>query len=82
MYRLKGVVAVDSRAAVRRYVINLVGTSIHVAAAREPAPEDATTSHLVAIGMHLESDEVRARLASALVPGSASDGGLRRLQRY
>lgn len=82
VYRLKGVVAVDSRAAVRRYVINLVGTSIHVAAAREPAPEDATTSHLVAIGMHLESDEVRARLASALAPGSASAGGLRRLQRY
>ena len=58
VYRLKGVVAVGYRATIRRYVVNLVGTSIHVAG----APPTATTgipNHLVAIGVHLDSDEVR-----------------------
>ncbi len=78
VYRLKGVVAVNSPAAVRRYVVNLVGSSIHVA----KAPADATANHLVAIGMHLDAADVRAQLVRALQPGSASAGGLRRLQRY
>ena len=39
VYRLKGVVAVRYRATSRHYVVNLVGTSIHVAG----APADATT---------------------------------------
>ena len=39
VYRLKGVVAVRYRATVRHYVVNLVGTSIHVAG----APPTATT---------------------------------------
>ena len=78
VYRLKGVVAVNSRAAVRRYVVNLVGTTVHVAA----APERADANHLVAIGMHLDVEEVRARVGIALAPGSSSAGGLKRLQRY
>ncbi len=78
VYRLKGVIEVNSRAAVRRYVVNLVGTTIHLA----KAPESASANYLVAIGMHLDPDDVRARLVHALQPGSASAGGLRRLQRY
>lgn len=78
VYRLKGVVEVNARAAVRRYVVNLVGTDVHVA----KAPAGADANNLVAIGMHLDVDDVRARLAAALTPGAASAGGLRRLQRY
>ena len=58
VYRLKGVVAVRYRTGDRHYVVNLVGTTIHVA----PARLEHTGSHLVAIGMHLDADDVRARL--------------------
>ena len=83
VYRLKGVVAVGYRATTRRYVVNLVGTSIHVAG----APPTATTgipNHLVAIGVHLDSDEVRDRLRDAVrsQANAASASGIRRLQRY
>ena len=78
VYRLKGVIEVNSRTAVRRYVVNLVGTTIHLA----KAPDSASANHLVAIGMQLAADDVRAQLVHALQPGSASAGGLRRLQRY
>ena len=83
VYRLKGVVAVGYRATTRRYVVNLVGTSIHVAG----APPTATTgipNHLVAIGVHLDSDEVRARMSTVLQSRAElpSARGIRRLQRY
>ncbi len=64
VYRLKGVVAVRYRASSRNYVVNLVGTSIHVAA----APAGTAANHLVAIGIHLDIDEVRARVHTALQP--------------
>ena len=83
LYRLKGVVAVRYRATVRRYVVNLVGTSIHVAGA-PPTAAAGVGNHLVAIGMHLEVDDVRTRIRSALQPhaGAASARGIRRLQQY
>ena len=82
-YRLKGVVAVRYRATVRHYVVNLGGTSIHVAG----APPTATTgipNHLVAIGVHLDSDEVRTRMSTALQSRAElpSARGIRRLQQY
>jgi G3E family GTPase len=75
VYRLKGTIAVRSRA----YVVHLVGTSIHVAA----APPTARANCLVAIGTHFDEAEVRARLEAALRPHDGPVApGLRRLQRY
>jgi G3E family GTPase len=80
VYRLKGTVAVRYRGAVRSYVVNLVGPSIHIAT----APSTATPNCLVAIGMHLDADGVRGRLDDALRPhdGPAPASAVRRLQRY
>jgi G3E family GTPase len=80
VYRMKGTVAVRYRSAVRRYVVNVVGPSVHVA----PAPASAVGNALVAIGMELDVDAVRARLRSALEPITepAAAQGLRRLQRH
>ena len=80
VYRLKGTVAVRYRATARVYVVNVVGPSIHIAA----APPGATANGLVAIGMGLDVDAVRERLRSALAPiaGAAPAAGIRRLQRY
>lgn len=80
VYRLKGTIAVRYRAVARTYVVNLVGPSIHIATA---APT-ATPNCLVAIGMHLDTDDVRARLDDALHPheGPAPASAVRRLQRY
>lgn len=80
VFRLKGIVAVRDRATVREYVVNLVGSAIHIA----KAPPGAMANCLVAIGMHLDIPAVRARLDHALLPasGAASVPGLRRLQRY
>ena len=80
VYRLKGTVAVRYRATARVYVVNVVGPSIHIAA----APPGATANGLVAIGMGLDVDAVRERLRSALAPiaGAAPAVGIRRLQRY
>ncbi|MDO3638993.1 CobW family GTP-binding protein [Mycolicibacterium arseniciresistens] len=80
VYRLKGTVAVRYRARTRGYVVNVVGTSIHVSTAdRAPA-----VNGLVAIGTSFDTDEVRAQMANALRPaeGTVSAAGLRRLQRY
>lgn len=80
VYRLKGTVAVRYRAVVRAYVVNVVGTSIHVA----PAPPNARANAMVAIGTHFDVDEVGARVAAALLPtiGAVPTAGIRRLQRY
>jgi G3E family GTPase len=80
VYRLKGTVAVRYRATVRNYVVNVVGTSIHVAA----APPSARANSLVAIGTRFDVDEVRARVDAALRPSDAvvPAAGIRRLQRY
>lgn len=80
VFRMKGIVAVRHRTAVRDHVVNLVGGAIDI----EKAPPGAPANCLVAIGMHLDIDGVRARLGTALQPtsGPASARGLRRLQRY
>ncbi|MGK2854714.1 MAG: CobW family GTP-binding protein [Microbacteriaceae bacterium] len=75
VYRLKGIVAVHRR----HYLVNVVGTSIHVAT----APDGAHRSHLVAVGTAFSSVEVRSRLEAALTPRArnAQAAGLRRLHR-
>lgn len=83
VYRLKGTVAVRPRSVVRSYVVNVVGSSVHVAAARAGgAPARAST--LVAIGANFDRDEVQKRLRVALRPaaGAAEAAGFGRLQRY
>jgi G3E family GTPase len=80
VYRIKGTVSVQYRDRVRSYVVNVVGTSVHIA----PARPGARGNSLVAIGTGLDLDEVRARLDDAVRPhdGSASAAGIRRLQRH
>jgi G3E family GTPase len=78
-YRLKGTVAVRYRARVRHYVVNVVGTSIHVMT----APPRSRGNNLVAIGTHLDVDDVRRRLKLALAASDEQPAvGVRRLQRY
>ena len=82
VYRMKGTVAVRYRGSVRRYVVNVVGASVHIAGESTAAAADAGS--LVAIGMHLDVDAVRASMRAALAPITepAPAQGIRRLQRY
>ena len=75
VYRMKGTVAIGTR----HYLVNVVGTSVHVTT----APAGAGASHLVAIGTHLDDEDVRARLEHALrpCPHKAAAADMRRLQR-
>jgi G3E family GTPase len=79
-YRLKGAVRVRHGAATHTYVVNLVGTAIHIAS----APPRVSANCLVAIGMHLDTDAVRSRLNAALSPstGPATPFDIHRLRRY
>lgn len=79
--RLKGCVPIRTPHGERRYLVNLVGSSIHVATAPPNAGEQP--GGLVAIGLHLDEREAREALGQALEPAaSAASPGLRRLQRY
>ncbi|WP_240930328.1 GTP-binding protein [Isoptericola sp. BMS4] len=79
VYRIKGRVAVATGRGVRGYVVHVVGRSVHVTS----APARETRSELVAIGMHLDVDAVRARVEHALRPDQAPDAaGFARLQRH
>lgn len=80
VYRLKGTVAVHYRARARTYVVNVVGTSVHIAA----APPAARANSLVAIGTDFDVDAVRPLVDAAIRPhdGSAPTAGIRRLQRH
>ncbi|MGH3643300.1 MAG: CobW family GTP-binding protein [Mycobacterium sp.] len=80
VYRLKGTVAVRYRGRVRTYVVNVVGSSIHVAT----APPTARANCLVAIGTHFDVENTRTLVAAALRPhdGIVAAAGIRRLQRY
>jgi G3E family GTPase len=79
VYRLKGSITIDSAGRERRYAVNVVGRHIHVAA----HPVRTGPDGLVAIGMHLDTAAVRARLEAATRPaaGSPPGDGLRRLTR-
>jgi G3E family GTPase len=80
VYRLKGTVAVNYRARVRTYTVNVVGASVHIATASAAAHANT----LVAIGTNLDVDAVRARVDAALTAhdGPASAAAVRRLQRH
>ncbi|RAV18163.1 cobalamin biosynthesis protein CobW [Mycolicibacterium sp. GF69] len=84
VYRIKGTVSIRYRERTRRYVVNVVGTSIHLANAPASDPAGGNANALVAIGTHLDVDDVRARVETALAPydGPVSAAGVRRLQRY
>lgn len=80
VYRVKGTVAVQHRGTARRYVVNVVGPSVHIARAASAGAQ----SHLVAIGTHFDTAAVQTRITHALRPadGPASPAALRRWQRY
>ena len=80
VYRLKGTVAVRQRSSTRAFVVNVVGSAVHVARSSSRTPGNC----LVAIGMHLDTEAVEARLASALRPTTVppSPAATRRLQRH
>lgn len=80
VYRMKGTVAVRHRSAARRYAVNVVGSAVHITR----ASSRGAGSTLVAIGMHLDTDQVRGRLEVALrnTPGQPSSAAVRRLQRH
>lgn len=84
VYRLKGTVAIRYREHTRRYVVNVVGTTVHIANATSAAQVDGVANAIVAIGTHLDVDDVRARVEAALAPhpGAVSAAGIRRLQRH
>ncbi|MEV8147405.1 GTP-binding protein [Arthrobacter sp. NPDC080073] len=96
VYRIKGEVFVDSGHAIRSYLVNLVGRSIHIRARPASARSglnstssgrrlaDHSSNQLVAVGVHIDVSTTRARLQRALAPaeGPAAADGLRRLQRY
>jgi G3E family GTPase len=80
LYRLKGAVVMRYGKAAPTFTVNLVGTAIHVAT----APPGASPNCLVAIGMGLDTDDVRDRLNAALRPfaGPATLANVHRLRRY
>lgn len=80
VYRLKGAVRMRYGRTTPTFAVNLVGPTIHIA----NAPPGAAANFLVAIGMHLDTDEVRARLDAALRPATepATLANGHRLRRY
>ena len=80
VYRLKGAIAVRYRERVRTYVVNVVGTSIHITS----APLTVQANCLVAIGTDFDLEDVRVRVEAALHPydGPVTAAGIRRLHRY
>ncbi|BEL04239.1 GTP-binding protein [Actinoplanes sichuanensis] len=79
-YRLKGRVRVRGSRSEQGFLVNVVGTLIHVA----PLPQPPPVGELVAIGMQLDQPAAQRRLdAVASAPAAAPDtAGLRRLRRY
>lgn len=80
VYRLKGVVRTRYGRGVATLAVNLVGPTIHIA----DAPRATASTFLVAIGMNLDTDDVRARLEAALRPsaGPPTPADVHRLRRY
>lgn len=96
VYRIKGEVTVNSGRAIRAYLVNLVGRSIHVkvqsasahstfkSASSGQSHSGQSQNQLVAVGMHLDVPATIARIQRALQPteGPATADGFRRLQRH
>jgi len=80
VYRLKGTVVMRYVTAAPTFAVNLVGTAVDITA----APPGASANCLVAIGMHLDTEAVRARLDAVLRPSteSATPVNAHRLRRY
>lgn len=79
-YRIKGTVALRVSSSTRRYSVNLVNRSIHVAAgARGGQPLG-----LMAIGERMDQGEARLKMTTALRPAirSSTTASLRRLRRH
>lgn len=80
VYRVKGAAVMRYGKATPTFAINLVGSAIHLTT----APPTVSANCLVAIGMHLDTDAVRARLDTALRPSTegATLADAHRLRRY
>ncbi len=80
VYRLKGAVVVRYGTTAPTFAVNVVGTAIDIA----KAPPTTSANCLVAIGMHLDTDAVRARLDAALCPSTqpVTLANAHRLRRY
>jgi len=80
VYRLKGVVKMRYGRGTPSFAVNLVGPTINIA----NAPRATAANFLVAIGMHLDCDDVRKRLDAALRPGVEAPtlADVHRLRRY
>jgi len=80
VYRLKGTVVMRYGTAAPTFAVNLVGTAIDIAT----APRGASANCLVAIGMDLDTEAVRARLHAVLRSSteSAALANAHRLRRY
>jgi G3E family GTPase len=80
VYRVKGTVVMRYGTAVPTFAVNLVGTAIDITT----APPGASANCLVAIGMHLDTEAVCARLDAVLRPSteSATLANAHRLRRY
>lgn len=79
-YRIKGRVRVRGPKAERGYLVNVVGSIVHLA----PLPAPPPVGELVAIGMHLDPDAARRRLVevAAADDGQPDAAGLARLECY
>lgn len=84
VYRLKGWVTVETSRRRQRHQVHLVGRSIHISPATgSHALTAGAVNELVAIGTHLDTDAVRRRLETALLPATSPHAdGLRRLEQY
>jgi G3E family GTPase len=80
VYRLKGAVVMRYGKATPTFAINLVGSAIHIA----QAPPGASPNCLVAIGVGLDADAVRAKLDAVLRPPAepVTRANVERLRRY
>lgn len=80
VYRIKGTVAIRDRSRTRRFAVNMVGPSVHIAA----APAKARTNGLVAIGTRFDIDAVQERMDDALRPSAdpPAEDAIRRLRRF
>jgi G3E family GTPase len=80
VYRMKGAVVMPCGTSSPTFAINLVGTAVDIT----DAPPGMSANCLVAIGIHLDTTAVRARLDAALRPRTepVARADTQRLRRY